>query len=212
MAWIGFVTLLAIAIGVVVALGLARPLWSFVGAGLMLAGVGYAVQGRPALPAHPAAPPPDTSAADPGMIEMRDAMFGTITAERLFLAPADALQRTGDQRGAVQVLLAGIDRMPRSALLWAALGNAMTAHDGDTLSPPATFAFQRALRLAPNHPGPPFLYGIAAIRAGNYPLATVLWQRALDLSPSTAPYRQPIMERLAIMQMMVRQPGDAPPP
>jgi cytochrome c-type biogenesis protein CcmH/NrfG len=41
------------------------------------------------------------------------------------------------------------------------LGNALVLHADGMMTPAAELAFQRAAKLAPDHPGPKFFYGLA---------------------------------------------------
>jgi cytochrome c-type biogenesis protein CcmH/NrfG len=132
-------------------------------------------------------------------------MFGRYTLDAAYLTAADAMTRTGDSESAVRVLLGGLDRIPRSLPLWTALGSAMAAHDGNTLSPPARFAFEQAIRIAPTHPAPPFFLGLAHVRAEEYAAARPYWARAAALSPEGASYRRDIALRLALLDRLLAE-------
>ncbi len=210
----GYLTLLllgGIAMAMLVLLGVRRPLWSLVGAALMLGATGYALQGRPFLPAQPARPEANTSPVDPAFIDLRDRMLGRYTAQGAYLIAADAMERSGDKGLAVQALLGGIRRYPDTLMLWVALGDALARHDGDRVSPPALFAFQHAARLAPDHPAPPFFLGVARIRAGEFAAARPLWARALALSPPAASYHRDIAVRLAVLDRYLAAAGQGGP-
>ena len=159
MGWITLAILGGVAFGAIVLLGVPRRLWSMVGSALMLAAAGYALQGRPALPAAPAQPIVSAEATDPELIDLRDRMLGRFSGDGAYLVAADAMSRQGDERSAVRVILGGIRKIPNSLLLWVGLGNAYAAHDGGQVSPPALFAFQQAARISPKHPAPPFFWG-----------------------------------------------------
>jgi cytochrome c-type biogenesis protein CcmH/NrfG len=83
----------------------------------------------------------------------------------------------------------------------------MAAHDGNTVSPPARFAFEQAVRIAPSHPAPPFFLGLAHIRADDYAAARPLWARAVALSPAGASYRRDIALRLALLDRLLARQG-----
>ena len=203
----GLVWLAALGLGamaLLIALKAARPLWSLLGAALMLGAVGYALQGSPLQPSRPAAPNPIVAPEDPALLELRDAMFGRYTLDAAYLTAADAMTRTGDSESAVRVLLGGLDRIPRSLALWTALGSAMAAHDG-SLSPPARFAFDQAIRLAPDHPAPPFFLGLAHVRADDYAAARPYWARAAALTPARASYRRDVVLRLALLDRLLAE-------
>ena len=204
----GLVWLLALGLGAMALLALlelARPLRSLLGAALMLGATGYALQGSPVQPGSPAMPAPVIAAEDASLLELRDAMFGRYTLDAAYLTAADAMTRTGDSAAAVRVLLGGLDRIPKSLPLWTALGSAFAAHDGNTLSPPARFAFDQAIRLAPDHPAPPFFLGLAHVRADDYAGARPYWARAAALSPARASYRRDIALRLAVLDRLLAE-------
>lgn len=203
----GLVWLFALATGamlVLMALRLARPLWPLLGAALMLGATGYALQGSPLLPGRPATTITVMEPDDPALIQLRDDMLGRYSLDSAYLTAADAMTRTGNKRAAVQVLLGGINRIPRSLALWTALGTAYAAHDG-TVSPPAKFAFEQAVRLAPAHPAPYFFLGLAHVRADDYATARPFWARAVTLSPADASYRRAIALRLTLLDRLIAQ-------
>ena len=200
MGWLTLLLLGAAAFGALALLGLARPLWSMAGAALMLGATGYALQGSPALPGQAARPVAAAAAVDPGLIALRDEMLGHWTAQGAYVVAADGLTRAGARRESVQVVLAGIRKFPDSVLLWVALGNTLAAHDGGRVSPPALFAFQQAIRLAPEHPAALFFLGVAQVRGGDFRAARTSWARAVALTPGDAPYRGEIVRRLALLE------------
>ncbi len=207
MGWVILLLLGGAAMAALVALRVGRRLWSLVGAGLMLGGAGYALQGSPTLPASPATPASQAVADDPELIALRGQMFGRFTADDAYLVASDAIARSGDRHAAASVLLGGLHAMPRSVSLWTAFGTALAANDGNTVSPPALFAFQQAMRLAPRHPAPPFFLGMALVRTGDFATARAAWSRALALSPAKAPYRDGIAERLALLDRYLATAG-----
>ncbi len=192
-------------------LGVRRPLWSLAGAALTLGGTGYALQGRPYLPGQPARPPARSVADDPGLIDLRDRMLGQLTGDWSYLVAADAMRRAGEDRLAVQAILGGIRRTPDSLKLWVGLGDALAAHDGALVSPPALFAFRQAARIAPEHPAPPFFLGLAYVRAGEFATARPLWARAVALSPEGTSYRRDIAVRLALLDGYLAEVTTRPP-
>lgn len=203
MGWIALALLAAAAFGALVLLGIPRLLWSMLGAALMLGATGYALQGRPGLPASAPRPVNDGAGDAPDVIALRDAMFGRFSGDAAYLTAADAMMRAGERRAAVRVVLGGISAIPESVMLWTALGNAYSAHDGGQMSPPALFAYQQALRLSPRHPGPPFFMGMAYVRAQDFAAARRCWTRALSLTPADASYRKDIALRLALLDRLL---------
>lgn len=198
MGWIALVL-----IGIVAALtlwrsGVARPLWSFVGAALMLGAAGYALQQRASLVSHPVESNAEPIEVDPSLIELRDQMFGRFTGDGAYLVAADGMTRSGDLGSAAQVVLSGISKYPRSLELWTGLGTVLSQHD-NVVSPASLFAFRRAAHLAPRHPAPPFFLGLAYIRAGQFAVARPYWARALALTPPNLSYHAQLAERLAAL-------------
>ena len=198
MGWIALAILGAGAFGAARLLGVPRDLGAFVGAALMLGAAGYALQARPGLPAAPVAATAQTVEVDASLSDLRLRMFGRHTqAESLFFA-SDALIRSGAARSAISLLIGGVNGNPQDAAGWTALGGAYAVHDGNSVSPAARFAFNRALKLAPKHPGPPFFLGVALVRAGEFREARRWWMQAFLLSPDLS-YRAEISERLALL-------------
>jgi tetratricopeptide (TPR) repeat protein len=213
MGWLMLV-LIGVGTGLVLWLGgVSRTLWSFVGAALMLGAAGYALQGAPLMPGHPVASSAEPIEIDPSLTEMRDLMLGRFTAEGAYLVAADGVTRAGDTRSAVQALLGGINKYPRSLALWTGLGSAMQLHDG-TVSPAALFAFRHAAELNPKHPAPPYFLGLAYIRSGEYATARPYWAKALEVAPPDVSYRAEIAAQLARLDafLAMAERAQATPP
>ncbi|WP_271300728.1 tetratricopeptide repeat protein [Sphingomonas sp. CV7422] len=207
MGWIALLLLAAAAMAALVLLRIDRLLWSMVGAALMLGAAGYAWQGSPMLAASPAQPDRLRVAEDPSLVDLRERMLGRFTADAAYLIAADAMTRAGDTRSAARAILGGLNRYPQSLMLWTGLGTTLAMHDGNQLSPPAVFAFQQAIRLAPEHPAPLFFLGLAQVRAADYVAARRSWARALALSPAQASYRRDIAVRLALLDRLLAERG-----
>jgi Flp pilus assembly protein TadD len=203
MGWLFLIALGAGAMALLVALGVPRLLWPFIGAALMLGGAGYAWQGSPTLAG--ASPDKRTALApdDPEMIVLRDEMLGRFTLDGAYLIAADAMTASGSEGTAVRVLLGGLNKLPRSYVLWTALGSAYARHDGGQVSPAARFAFDQARRLAPEQPGPDFLEGLAIARTGDLAAVRPYWARALRLTPTGASYRRDVAMRLAMLDRVL---------
>jgi len=199
----GWVMMLLIGIGtagLLAGLGLRRGIWSMAGATLMVGAIGYAVQGSPGLAGHPVRADAEHIEVDPGIVELRGAMFGRYGDDAMFFATSDGLQRAGETEHAVKLLLGAIHNKGGDAALWTELGTAISAHDDGYVSPAALLAFHQAQRLAPNNPGPFFFAGLADVRAGDLASARPLWTRALALTPADAPYRDQIAIRLSLLE------------
>lgn len=188
--------------------GVARPLWSFVGAAMMLGAAGYALQGDPVLPGHPVAANAEPIEIDPAQTELRDSMLGRYTAEGSYLVAADGVTRAGDTRSAVQAILGGINKYPRSLALWTGLGSALSMHD-NVVSPAALYAFRHAAELNLKNPAPPYFLGLAYIRAGEYAVARPYWAKALELTDPKQPYRKDIAAQLARLDAFLAMAAQA---
>ena len=178
--------------------GLPRSAFEPVAAALLLGLAGYALQGSPALPGHPVQPPEDTSKANEAEIATRSKMgeqrFGNGPA---WLIAADGAMRAGAPMAAVTYIKSGLKENPRDPDLWVGLGNALVVHSGGMVSPAATYAFQRAAEISPQHPGPPFFMGLALAQSGQFAQARAIWTELLARAPADAPWRADLEARLA---------------
>lgn len=197
-------------------------LWYFVrdkaavqllGAALLIALAGYAWQGRPGLAGRPKAPAERQQVAESEFASMRQNLLGRFDRAAAWLTMAEGFQRRGDTRTGVEIIQAGLRDSPQDADLWVGLGNALVVHANGMMSPAAQLAFQRAARIAPDHPGPAFFYGLALAQGGNFAEAERVWRQLLASAPPSATYRATIEERLrAIDEARARGeiPGPAP--
>jgi len=202
----GWIALLLLALGsgaLLWRLGLSRIMSTAVAAAMMLGATGYALQGRPVLAGQPVHAAAEAGQVDPGLSALRVEMFGRYTYAEQYFIMSEGLTRSGQKAGAVRVLLGGISGAKQNAALWTALGNAYAENDANTVSPASRFAFDQALRLAPQHPGPPFFLGIAYVRAGEFAKARGWWVRALRLTPPGASYRRDIAQRLTLLDRLL---------
>jgi len=205
MGWLALFGIGVIAAGVLLALGVPRMAWTSVGAALMLAVAGYSLQGRPDLPGHLAVPSASAVAIEPDDLKLRDEMFGAYHNGTAFLGATDALLRAGETRTASRAALGGVQEYPSNIALWTELGLALTAADGGNLSPAASFAFDRAVRLAPLHPGPRYFLGVAYLQGGQIAATRAQWQMAYRLTPPEAPYRAKLAERLRLLDQFMER-------
>lgn len=197
-------------------------LWYFVrdkaavqllGAALLIALAGYAWQGRPGLAGRPKAAAERQQVAESEFAAMRQNLLGRFDRAATWLTMAEGFQRRGDTRTGVEIIQAGLRDSPQDPDLWVGLGNALVVHANGMMSPAAQLAFQRAARIAPDHPGPQFFYGLALAQGGNFAEAERVWRQLLASAPPSATYRATIEERLrAIDEARARGeiPGPAP--
>ncbi|HEU4961592.1 MAG TPA: hypothetical protein VFT56_14455 [Sphingomonas sp.] len=195
------------AAGLLLAFGLRRGMWSAAGAAMMVGAIGYAVQGSPGLAGHPVKADAGGIAIDPGIIELRGAIFGRYGDDAMYLMTSDGLQRAGEATSAARLLLGAINHKGGDPVLWTELGTVLSTHDGGYVSPAARLAFRHARELAPENPGPLFFEGLAEVRAGDFAAARPLWARALALTPEGAEYRPEIAVRLALLDRYLAMMG-----
>lgn len=151
---------------------------------------GYALQARPDLEGSPRAG--SEPAAPMRLAGARQALTGQFDYADIWLNMADALASRGRTEDAARLLASQVKRHPGDYKLWIGLGNALADHSR-TLSPAARFAFERAAKLAPGHPAPPFFLGLAEVRSGNPQEAARLWRDILANAPANASWR-PLVE------------------
>lgn len=189
MGWLVFGGFALAGLSLLALLRFPRRLWTVPAMAVMLAGAGYAWQGQPGLPGHPAEGVTRIRPLDPNLIAVREGLFGRFNFDYSYFMAADAMTRAGAPQLAATVMLGAVRKAPGDPGLWAGLGLALAEHDGDQLSPAARYAFDRAEALNPNHPGPPFYYGIALARSGDVAAARRQWGLALQRVPAGASYR-----------------------
>ena len=210
----------------VLALATAAGLWWFVrrdtaalqflAAALLLALAGYAWQGRPDLSGRPKPPPARGSVPDSEFAETREDMLGRFDTAARWLTIAEGYQRRGDTQSGAQLIRSALREHPENADLWVGLGNALVIHNDGMMSPAAELAFRRASRIAPDHPGPRYFYGLALAQGGQFDQAEAIWRSLIAEAPPEAEYRTMIEERLQVLQqqrmMQTPVPAGTPPP
>lgn len=199
MGWLWLFVIASVAFGLLWWGGVSRSLGLMSAAALLVGGAGYALQQNAALPGSPASPEQRRIDIDPGLVAFRSTIMPTDPAATATLAAADDRLRAGDTAGAVQLLIDAVHDQPRNAVLWTGLGTALTFHDAGQLSPAAQTAFRRGFALAPDQPGPAFFLGLASVQGGDLPAAKRAWLQALERTPSDAPWRVLIAERLVMI-------------
>ncbi len=215
----GWLLLLAIALVTVLLLwrtGYPRKLWTIPATALMLGAAGYAWQGSPGLAGHPVAAERQRGQVDPDLVALRDAMFGRFNFAFSYFVAADAMTRVGAPGQATNVMIGAVRKAPQDGALWTGLGLALAEHDGMQVSPASRFAFERAMALWPQHPGPPFFLGLALIREGKFAEARPWWAKAVALTPEKASYRDELLVRLFLLDRLLeakaKQDGAATQP
>lgn len=207
MGWIVLALLGVTAAALLAVLRVSRLLWTSVASALMLGAAGYSYQGRPTSPGHPAVADAVKLPVDPAYKDMRDAMFGRFGGESIYFGISDRQLGDGDTELAANVVIGAARYAPKNVAFWTELGNVIALHDHGMVSPTSLFAYREAIRLAPDHPGPPFFLGWAYVRAGDLAAARPYWARALALAPPQGSVRDAIAKRLTLLDAYLAQPG-----
>jgi len=201
--------LVAIAAGLFLALiGYPRRLWTIAATALTLGATGYAWQGSPGLAGHPVAAVEEKVEIPAEIVNLREAMFGRFGFDWSNFMRADAMTRTGSPRLAVIVMQDAVFKAPRDAAAWTGLGTALAEHDKG-VSPASRYAFDRAIALWPQHPGPPFFLGLAYARAGQPVEGRAYIARAVELAPAGASYRADLLIWLNLIDENIVRQGQA---
>ena len=194
--WLTLLALIAAGLGALWLLGLRGALLQVAAAALLFGAAGYAVQGRPGLPAAA----PQASAQEPGipLTRLRQAFFGSFSGSEHWQLIADSYTRRGAKDKAVGVLRSAVREHPRDPALWIGLGNALVDHAG-MLTPAAEFAYATAAELAPDHPAPRFFLGLALARSGDGAGALAQWRIVLADAPADAGWRPLVEDAVAAL-------------
>ena len=173
--------------------------------------VGYAVTGMPGEPSAPAPKrainPELTPEAEQASKELLE-NYGDV---RAWLTLSDALIRAQRADTAVVALQSGLKAIPGNADLWVQMGIALVAHANGQVVPAARLAFDRAARLAPEHPAPGYFLGLAWLQSGDVDRAFATWEALRARSPADAPWLPMLDERIELakrIQQRVASLGD----
>lgn len=183
----------------------------FLAAAMLLALAGYSWQGKPGQAGSPKSAEAPRTVPDDDFAILHPDLLGRFDRAFAWMQMADADRRNGNPLGSAQILESAVRANPRSYSLWTAYGYSLVAVSDNQMSPASQLAFERAYRLAPNHPGPAFFYGLALARGGNWDSAEQVWTQTLQGLGSEFPlYRTVIQERLAAIRQ-ARSSGTAVP-
>ena len=201
--WIALGLLASLSLGALILTGrLPRALWQVAAAAIMLAMTGYALQGRPAVPASPAKAIAAEAATADALIAMRADMDQRLTGATRWLVTADAFARTGDYHASAGYLQAGLRQNPNSPDLWSALGVQLMLASEGKMSAPAQLAFDKARALAPKYPAPDYFEGLSALFDGDVQTAIASWERALGNAPKDAKWVSRLESQLAALRAL----------
>jgi cytochrome c-type biogenesis protein CcmH/NrfG len=202
MGWLTIILLvLAIAAGLWPFMRRDKGALQFLGAALLLALAGYSWQGHPSQPGSARAAQAPQTVPDDDFATLHPDLLGRFDRASYWMTLADGDRRAGNPLGGAQILESAVRNNPRNYALWTAYAYALVASNDNLMSPASQLAFERANRLAPNHPGPLFFYGLALSRGGAWDQAEQVWREQLQGLGSGYPaYRAAIEERLAAIR------------
>jgi len=180
-----------------------------VATGLAVAVAGYAATGSPGLPASPAPVKTNNPDLTPEAEQASKALLENFGDVRAWLTLSDALIRMGRTETAVVALDSGLEAIPGNADLWVQTGVALVAHANGQVVPAARLAFDRASRLAPDHPAPSYFLGLAWMQSGEPERALKVWRDLRDRSTEDAPWRAMLVQQIRAAEMM-QQMGIGP--
>lgn len=197
MGWVAMIGLAVLTgLGLGAFLRIDRGALQFMGAALLLALAAYSWQGKPGQPGAPKQPQAHEPLPESDFNKARQDTLGRFDRAGAWLTMAEGMQARGHFRDAAQLLQGAVRRNPRDVGLWVGFGNALVLHGGGMMSPAAQLAFQRAAALSPDHPAPPFFYGLALAQGGNFDEAERIWRGLIARPDLPESYRRLIEERL----------------
>lgn len=184
---------------------LPRGLWQVASAAVVLGMTGYALQGRPTLPASPAKPIAAENDTAEALLSMRADMDQSFGVAKRYLITADSFSRSGDYKLSAAYIQSGLREHPRDADLWNALGLQLMLASEGRISAPAKLAFDKARANWPRHPGPDYFQGLADLFAGNVPSAIAQWEIALSKATPNAKWRPRLESQIAAIRVISEQ-------
>lgn len=194
---------LAIFLAMAFVLKLPRIGWELTGTALLVGIAGYALQGHPGQAGAPKEAVETAKTADEAMIKQRQDMSAGPGGGQNWLVTADGFSRNGQYGTAAQLLSRAVKENPENPDLWIGLGVALVEHSNGMISPAATFAFQKAADINPEHPGPPFFFGQALAQSGRLPEARQVWSELLARTPAESPLHDELQSRVSRIDAML---------
>ncbi|MBV9932200.1 MAG: tetratricopeptide repeat protein [Alphaproteobacteria bacterium] len=182
-----------------------------IAAALCFACAGYAWQGHPDLAGAPRHAAEEHGAGESAFSAMRGEMLGRFDTADRWLTMSESYAREGDTKGAADLIRSALRQHPDNATLWIGYGNALVLHGNGLMSPAAEMAYQRAARLAPQHPAPRFFYGLSLAQGGRLDEAERVWRDLLASAPPSAKWREQVQAQIDLIErakaMAAAQPG-----
>ncbi|PZU45977.1 MAG: hypothetical protein DI568_12115 [Sphingomonas sp.] len=173
---------------------------------LLVGLAGYAVAGRPGLPSAPSERAPSNPALTPEAEKASKELLNNYGDVRAWLTMSDSLIREGRTETAIYVLQDALHAIPGNADLWVQMGVALVAHADGEVVPAARLAFDRAARLAPEHPAPAYFLGLAWLQSGDVDSALSTWGTLRARSQDDAPW-VPLLDRQIAAAQRMREMG-----
>lgn len=176
--------------------------------GLGLAGLIYALTGRPDLPDRPYAE--RLAEREQAAVEARErqASFGAQLAQAEAAAKANpqavtswldlamAAAAAGDTALEGEALAKALQLTGPNAAILAMQAEALSRAAEGQITAPARQIIARALKLEPDEPRALFLAGMAAWQDEDFAKAAEIWQQVLQAAPPAAPWRARVRENL----------------
>ena len=156
---------------------------------------GYALTGSPRLPAAPAPARVMNPDLTPEAEQASKQLLNNYGDVRAWMTLSDALIRANRTETAVAAMDQALDAIPGDADLWVQMGISLVAHAQGEVAPAARLAFDRASRLAPDHPAPPYFLALAWMQSAEPAKALAVLRPLEARSPADAPWR-PMVERM----------------
>lgn len=186
-----------------------KGLWQVAGAAVLLGMTGYALQGRPAIPASPAKRLEASEVAATQLVAIRADMDQSFGSAKRWLVTADSFAKQGDYSLSAAYIQSGLRTEPENPDLWSALGlQLMLASEGQ-MSPPAQLAFDKARAIRPNYPAPYYFAGLARLFAGDLDGAILLWEKTVSLATPKAKWKSRIESQLQAAKALQAQAAQA---
>lgn len=198
MTWVLVIGLALVVLAVLVfVLKVPKGAREAVASALLLGIAGYVTQGSPGLAGTSKDSAEPMSANPAAMVDARAKVTEKgIPPNNQWVVIADGLARNGRYADAAEVLRGAVEADPKNSEAWLAMANALVGHADNSLTPAALYAYRRAVRAAPDEPGPPFFLGLALAQEGRLAEARTLWADLVARSPADAPWRTPISEQV----------------
>jgi cytochrome c-type biogenesis protein CcmH len=213
MGWVLVVGLALVVLGLLLfVFKVPRGAREAVASALLLGIAGYVTQGAPGLAGAPKESAESASAGSAAMVEARAKVSNSgIPPNNRWVVIADGLARNGQYADAAQILRGAIEADPKNSEAWLAMANALVAHSGNALTPPAIYAYRKAASADPDAPGPPFFLGLAYAQQGKLEEARALWLDLVKRAPEDAPWRLPLGQQLMRLDAVIAaQKGESP--